>query len=191
MVRTFSTVRTFYLRAGTQLGLGDDVFFLEYPELIAQLEGDGIPHTVIARRRTRYEILVTLPRYPGIIVGRFEPEAWASDPDQPFDRFDARQPQRVPPGPSDNILRGFAGAAGLVQGVVRRLDRPEDGHLLQPGEILVTNTTNVGWDTHLSQSDGHRHRRRRAAFPRRHRSPGTGNSCGRRHRQRNPAPAGW
>ena len=28
---------------------------------------------------------------------------------------------------------------------MRRLDRPEDGDELQPGEILVTVTTNVGW----------------------------------------------
>lgn len=28
---------------------------------------------------------------------------------------------------------------------MRRLDAPEQGHLLQPGEILVTATTNIGW----------------------------------------------
>lgn len=34
---------------------------------------------------------------------------------------------------------------GVVEGIVRRLDTPEEGHHLQPGEILVTTTTNVGW----------------------------------------------
>ncbi|MBN1318192.1 MAG: phosphoenolpyruvate synthase, partial [Anaerolineales bacterium] len=29
--------------------------------------------------------------------------------------------------------------------VVRRIDRVEDGGRVQPGEILVTQTTNVGW----------------------------------------------
>jgi len=29
--------------------------------------------------------------------------------------------------------------------VVRRIDHPDQGRQLQPGEILVTNTTNVGW----------------------------------------------
>jgi pyruvate,water dikinase len=33
----------------------------------------------------------------------------------------------------------------VVTGRVRRLDAPEEGHQLQPGEILVTTTTNVGW----------------------------------------------
>ena len=28
---------------------------------------------------------------------------------------------------------------------MRRLDSPEEGEALQPGEILVTATTNVGW----------------------------------------------
>jgi hypothetical protein len=47
--------------------------------------------------------------------------------------------------PTSDVIAGFAGAAGVVDGVVRRIDRVEEGHLLQPGEILVTMTTNVGW----------------------------------------------
>jgi pyruvate,water dikinase len=43
------------------------------------------------------------------------------------------------------MIRGFAGAAGVVEGTVRRIDRPEDGTALQQGEVLVTVTTNVGW----------------------------------------------
>jgi len=42
-------------------------------------------------------------------------------------------------------ISGFAGAAGAVEGIVRRIDRVEDGNQIQPGEILVTVTTNVGW----------------------------------------------
>jgi len=43
------------------------------------------------------------------------------------------------------VIKGFPGAAGCVEGIVRRIDRVEDGISLQPGEILVTVTTNVGW----------------------------------------------
>ncbi len=32
-----------------------------------------------------------------------------------------------------------------MDGIVRRIDRMEDGNQIQPGEILVTVTTNVGW----------------------------------------------
>ena len=42
-------------------------------------------------------------------------------------------------------IKGFAGAAGIVEGMVRRIDCMEDGDQIQPGEILVTTTTNVGW----------------------------------------------
>jgi pyruvate,water dikinase len=43
------------------------------------------------------------------------------------------------------MIKGFAGAAGVVEGRVRRLTSLEEGAQLQPGEILVTVTTNVGW----------------------------------------------
>jgi pyruvate,water dikinase len=33
----------------------------------------------------------------------------------------------------------------VVEGLVRKLDGIEEGHLLQAGEILVAVTTNVGW----------------------------------------------
>ena len=32
-----------------------------------------------------------------------------------------------------------------MEGQVRRIDSPDEGDRLQPGEILVTSTTNVGW----------------------------------------------
>lgn len=34
-------------------------------------------------------------------------------------------------------IKGFAGAAGCVEGIVRRIDRVEDGDQIQLGEILV------------------------------------------------------
>ena len=37
------------------------------------------------------------------------------------------------------------GSAGQVEGVVRRLDSPEEGDELQLGEVLVTSQTNIGW----------------------------------------------
>jgi len=42
-------------------------------------------------------------------------------------------------------MTGSPGSAGRVEGVVRRLDRLEDGDQLQQGEILVTGQTNIGW----------------------------------------------
>jgi pyruvate,water dikinase len=34
---------------------------------------------------------------------------------------------------------------GRIEGLVRRLNAPEEGGQLQQGEILVTEQTNVGW----------------------------------------------
>lgn len=46
---------------------------------------------------------------------------------------------------SSNTIVGFAGAAGHREGRVRCLNNPEAGNQLQPGEILVAVTTNIGW----------------------------------------------
>ena len=42
-------------------------------------------------------------------------------------------------------IKGYAGSAGRVEGIVHRIENPDEGHLLQPGEILLAVTTNVGW----------------------------------------------
>lgn len=42
-------------------------------------------------------------------------------------------------------VRGFPGSAGVVEGLVRVLTGPDAAEHLQPGEILVTTVTNVGW----------------------------------------------
>ena len=83
-----------------------------------------------------------LPPYSTIIRGRFDPVAWAADPQRRSDCYDAHAPVAAP---DSDTIRGFPGAAGRVEGRVRRLDRAEEGSQLQQGEILVTTTTNVGW----------------------------------------------
>jgi pyruvate,water dikinase len=145
MVRAYGILRAFALRAGELTGLGHDIFFLTYDELfqllkrtlaVTDLERD------IAARRETYERLCALPAPPSIIRGRFDPYLWAADPNRRNDIYDASAPVSI----SDTTtLSGFAGAAGRVEGLVRRLDRFEDGDQLQPGEILVTAMTNVGW----------------------------------------------
>ncbi len=46
---------------------------------------------------------------------------------------------------ANDKLVGIAGAAGRVEGKVRIIIKSEDSDQLQPGEILVAATTNVGW----------------------------------------------
>jgi phosphoenolpyruvate synthase/pyruvate phosphate dikinase len=79
------------------------------------------------------------------IRGRFDPFQWAADPNRRRDVFDVHMPIS-PPAPSvDNVIKGQPGSAGRVEGIVQRVDSPDQGDRLQPGEILVASTTNVGW----------------------------------------------
>ena len=146
-VRDRWLVRAFALRAGELTGLGDDVFFLTLDELIDLLSGDESAVASIPAQKEIYERYSALPPYPSVIVGSFDPFQWAANPNRRTDLYDARAPlQEIDPRVSRaNLIAGSPGSAGRVQGVVRRLDRPEDGDRFQAGEILVTKQTDIAW----------------------------------------------
>jgi phosphohistidine swiveling domain-containing protein len=110
----------------------EDVFFLTIDELLRVLGGDPAPLGTTARRKATHARCAALPAYPGLIRGAFDPFAWAA----------TAAPS--PPTGSD-VLVGFAGAPGTVEGAARVLQTPEAAEALQSGEILVTTVTNVGW----------------------------------------------
>ena len=141
MTRVARLVRQFMLHVGDITELDDDIFFLSLGEMADVLRGDRSSVTYIPARREMYEKYSALPPYPSIIIGKFDPFQWAADPNRRSDYFDSRKPASK----TGNVIKGFAGAAGRVEGIVRRIDRVEDGDQIQPGEILVTVTTNVGW----------------------------------------------
>jgi pyruvate,water dikinase len=142
LTRVFGLMRTWFLRAGELTGLGEDIFFLTYQEVIEVLTGDDSAAATIPARRNTYERYKALPPLPSFIRGRFDPFQWTADPNRRSDIYDAFAP--IPISDTDTI-QGYAGSAGRVEGIVRRIDRPEDGGQLQPGEILVATTTNIGW----------------------------------------------
>ncbi|MGN9781696.1 PEP/pyruvate-binding domain-containing protein [Nonomuraea sp. ZG12] len=141
VVRAFWVVRAFAVRAGELTGHGDAMFFLSREEILAVLHGDETPLEQVPVRRATYERYAALPPYPALIVGRFDPIRWAADPDRRGDLYDARGGG----APISDIVTGFPGAPGVVEGVARVIIGPEDGDRLGPGEILVTTLTNVGW----------------------------------------------
>jgi pyruvate,water dikinase len=146
VTRLFGLIRLFALRAGEVTGLGDDVFFLWQAELISALGGGLPPEGQVQVRREAHERLSALPPYPVLIVGRFDPYAWAADPGRRSDIYDSRvETDEGGEGPMEGVITGLPGSAGVVEGVVRVLASLDEGPLLQPGEILVTATTNVGW----------------------------------------------
>lgn len=97
----------------------------------------------IPARKENYEKYKAIPPFPSIIRGRFNPVEWAKNPNRRLDYYDAA----MPPAEllDSQTLNGCAGAAGRIEGIVRILANPEEGEKLQPGEILVAATTNVGW----------------------------------------------
>jgi phosphohistidine swiveling domain-containing protein len=112
---------------------------------MAVLSGNTSPTAHISERRQAYEACRALPPLPAWIRGRFDPFQWAADPNRRTDLFDARAPVSAPAPRADHVIRGQPGSSGCVEGLVRRIDSPAEGHRLQSGEILVTSTTNVGW----------------------------------------------
>jgi len=155
LVRIIWVGRDWGLRAGELTDLGDDIFFLTTEEAADYLDGQDSLKEHIPARKEMYERYKALPSYPVIIRGRFDPFKWAADPNKRTDFFDPegvlidlvekanqKDPSRA------YIILGAPGSAGLADGIVRRLDNPEEGNLLQPGEILVTTQTNIGW-SHL------------------------------------------
>jgi pyruvate,water dikinase len=139
VVRTFAVARACLLRAGELTGLGDEVFMLTTDEVSAVLRGGPAPDT--SERRAAYERYAALPPYPQLIRGRFDPFAWAADPDRRGDLF----AEDAAPAAPDGAITGFPGAAGVVEGAVRVLRSADAGGELRPGEILVTTVTNIGW----------------------------------------------
>ena len=141
VTRLTRLIRQFLLRVGNVTELGEGVFFLSLAEMANVLNGDRSAVEYIPRRIETYAKYASLPPYPSIIIGSFDPFIWAVDPNHRSDFFDSRTSRLS----TENAIQGFAGAAGCVEGIVRRIDCAEDGYQIQPGEILVTITTNIGW----------------------------------------------
>jgi rifampicin phosphotransferase len=140
VIRYFWVLRAYALQAGELTGLGDDIFFLDKAEIVRVLQGETISSTLINRCRAAYQAYSALPKYPALIRGTFNPYAWAADPNRRSDIF-------IEGGTSEaNVaVRGFPGSAGVVEAPVRVLSDAADGAAMQPGEVLVTTVTNVGW----------------------------------------------
>lgn len=145
LTRIVDVIRRFFLRAGELTSLGEGVFFLTVDEVIAVFSGDTSLVAQIPVRRALHEKYKALPPLPRWIRGRFDPLQWAADPNRRIDVYDPHAPVSAVAPSLDSIIKGHPGSAGCVEGVVRRIDSPEEGHQLQPGEILVTGSTNVGW----------------------------------------------
>jgi rifampicin phosphotransferase len=148
-VRTTGVIRSFALRAGELLGIGEAVFYLTFTELFDALGGDCSACELVEVRRQTHLRYLELPPLPGVIYGAIDPFAWAADPNRRGDYWvsDAfavvADPAAAVQDP--DLITGYPGAVGQVEGLVRRLDDFADASALQSGEVLVTHLTNIGW----------------------------------------------
>ncbi len=142
ITRMTRLIRRFLLRVGEVTALEEDVFFLSLKEMTNVLRNNYSAVPYIPARRETYLKYAALPPYPSIIIGKFDPFRWAADPNRRSDYFDSRPATQIH---KTTTIKGFAGAQGCVEGIVRRIYCVEDGYQVRPGEILVTVTTNVGW----------------------------------------------
>jgi phosphoenolpyruvate synthase/pyruvate phosphate dikinase len=146
-VRDRWLIRQFALRAGELSGLGDDIFFLTLDKVLAVLRGDEISTAAIPSRKEIYNRFRALPPYPAIILGRFDPYQWAADPNRQSDLYYSPGSFHVMGDKSGdcNLITGSPGSAGRVEGLVRRIDAPEEGEQLLEGEVLVAAQTDIAW----------------------------------------------
>jgi pyruvate,water dikinase len=135
-------VRLFMKRAGELATLGEEVFFLTLDETLELLSGRSIESGLISSRRETYQRYIALPPYPTTIRGRFDPFQWAADPNRRSDIYDAHL---VPSVQTSESIKGAAGSGGCVEGLARVMAGPEESVNFQPGEILVTGTTDISW----------------------------------------------
>lgn len=143
-VKIFCVLRKFFLKSGELMGIGDDIFMLSIDEVLGALEGNRSCFDKIAARKETYERYLNYPLFPNLIYGRFDPDAWLNDPKRRNDIYVAGE------GSSEvhsDDVKGFAGAAGKVTGIVHVINDVKDADQLKPGEILVTTATNIGWTT--------------------------------------------
>lgn len=146
-VRMLWVTRALALRAGAITGVGADVFHLTFEEMVELVIGNTEAVQYIPARKETYQKYCTLPPLPRLISGQFEAFAWAADPQRRNDYFDSHSSKRIAVNDQEpsTIIKGNAGSLGIYEGLVRIVPTAEEGHLLQVGEILVANQTNVGW----------------------------------------------
>lgn len=142
-VRVFRVLRVFAIKAGELTGIGEDIFFLYINEIEVLLADRNVEVEHIPARKENYAKYKSLPPFPSVIRGGFNPSEWLKDTNRRMDFYDSTIPIVIVD--DFEVLKGFAGAAGRVEGTVRILASPEEGEKLQSGEILVATTTNVGW----------------------------------------------
>lgn len=149
-VKIFCALRKYLLKIGSVLNIEDDgIFMLYMDEILELLSGDETIREKIEPRRKLYKRYLEYPQFPNIILGKFDPDSWVEDPGRRNDFYSFGKDTT---DLSDNAVKGYPGAAGIVTGKVRVLKDLADAASLEEGEILVTCATNIGWTVYFPKA---------------------------------------
>jgi phosphohistidine swiveling domain-containing protein len=108
----------------------EDVFYLTYDEVQGELPAD--PRAVVAERRAKRV------EYQGL---RLKEDRWQGEPEAvPIETGD---------GERSDTLEGMAVSPGLVEGRARVVMDPDAGIEIEPGEVLVCQTTDPSWASYF------------------------------------------
>jgi phosphohistidine swiveling domain-containing protein len=114
------------VEASSPLASVRSVFFLTIDEVVEALRAPRVEMAaLVLSRRAEYARDQARPDPPATFVG-------------------APPPVVLPPASGD-VIRGLAASAGVVAGRARVLLSSDQMDELQPGEVLVVHTTDVGW----------------------------------------------
>jgi rifampicin phosphotransferase len=128
--RMYHLIRKYVLKIAADQELGDDIFFMTYPEIFTD------DRSAIEGRRATYNRFRRFT--PPNEVGRGLSTQWI---------------QSVAKG-SQTILRGLSACPGTVRGTARVVRTAKEAVQLPPGSILVCPHTDPGWTPALSRAAG-------------------------------------
>jgi pyruvate,water dikinase len=145
LIRWLTFLRCFLLELGRRLAArgrladANDIFFLEIEELQSGclLDPGTDLRALTAGRRALYEQNLKITP-PSIVVGRFDPRAFA--------------PDAVDSG--TKVFHGLGVSAGAATGRARVILRSDANERVRPGEILVAPFTDPGWTPYFVAAAG-------------------------------------
>ena len=135
------------LAAAGRLDTPDDVFYLTLDELRALSEDPHHDHRVDAAARRAELARWAQVDEPWELGTRPADALYLYSPDaRRILRYVGGRAAEAPaPPPGDGVLHGQAGSSGKVRGPARLIRSLAESHRLQPGDVLVTETTAPPW----------------------------------------------
>lgn len=140
----FCVYREFLLKVGSVNNIGDDVFMLMQDEIARLISDDASVIDKIQARKENYNKYRNYSMFPNLILGSFDPDKWEKDENKRRDFYSSFDSDSGCTD-LDSSVKGFPGAAGVIEGIVKVITDIKDIDKIEDGDILVTTATNVGW----------------------------------------------